>query len=218
MAAQLAAHSAELESQKHDLLLRLAKVAELRDDLTGKHAERVGWLAAQLGSEIGLPPETVDLLMHAAPLHDLGKIATPDAILNKPGALTLIERDLMRQHTVIGAQLLSGSSHRLLQEAERIARSHHERWDGKGYPQGLEGDEIPIMARLVAVADAYDCITHTRSYREAFSPERAVHIIMTDAGSHFDPVVARALTGLAQRGELPSDWPSPSVTLAERIA
>lgn len=218
MAAQLAAHSAELESQKHDLLLRLAKVAELRDDLTGRHAERVGWLAAQLGSEIGLPPETVDLLMHAAPLHDLGKIATPDAILNKPGSLTLIERDLMRQHTVIGAQLLSGSSHRLLQEAERIARSHHERWDGRGYPQCLQGDEIPIMARIVAVADAYDCITHTRSYREAFSPERAVQIIVTDAGSHFDPVVARALAELAQRGELPSDWPSPSVTLAERIA
>ncbi len=218
MAAQLAAHSAELESQKHDLLLRLAKVAELRDDLTGKHAERVGWLAAQLGAEIGLPTETVDLLLHAAPLHDLGKIATPDAILNKPGALTLIERDLMRQHTVIGAQLLSGSSHRLLQEAERIARSHHERWDGRGYPQCLQGDEIPIMARIVAVADAYDCITHTRSYREAFSPERAVQIILTDAGSHFDPVVARALSELAHRGELPSDWPAPSVTLAERIA
>ncbi|MEJ2206564.1 MAG: diguanylate cyclase [Gemmatimonadota bacterium] len=202
MAAQVAARSAELESQKHDLLLRLARVAELRDDLTGKHAERVGWLAGRLAAEIGLPDETVELITHAGPLHDLGKIATPDAILNKPDALTHIERDLMRQHTVDGAQLLSGSGHRLLQEAERIARSHHERWDGKGYPQGLRGDEIPISARIVAVADAYDCITHTRSYREALSPERAVEIIKEDSGSHFDPVVAAALVKLAERDQL----------------
>jgi putative two-component system response regulator len=218
MAAQVAARSAELESQKQDLLLRLARVAELSDDLTGKHAERVGWLAGRLAAEIGLPDETVELITLAAPLHDLGKIATPDAILNKPDALTHIERDLMRQHTVNGAQLLSGSSHRLLQEAERIALSHHERWDGKGYPQGLRKDEIPIGARIVAVADAYDCITHTRSYREALSPERAVQIITQDAGSHFDPVIAEALVKLAERDGLEPQLPQPAAPLLAKIA
>jgi putative two-component system response regulator len=205
MAARVAARSAELESQKRDLLLRLARVAELRDDLTGKHAERVGWLSGKLAAKMGLPPETVELITHSAPLHDLGKIATPDAILNKPDALTNIERDLIRRHTEIGARLLSGSNHRLLQEAERIARSHHERWDGGGYPDGLKGEEIPISARIVAVADAFDCITHTRSYREARSPERALEIITGDAGFHFDPTVAEALAMLVHEGVLAPD-------------
>jgi putative two-component system response regulator len=218
MEAQVAARSAELESQKRDLLLRLARVAELRDDLTGKHTERVGWLSGRIAAEMGLPAETVELIMNAAPLHDLGKISTPDAILNKPDALTHIEQELIRRHTEIGARLLSGSNHRLLQEAERIARSHHERWDGSGYPDGLIGQEIPISARIVAAADAYDCITHARSYREAFTSERAVKIITGDAGSHFDPAVAEVLAMLADGRELEPDQRPPLLRPIHAIA
>jgi putative two-component system response regulator len=205
MEARVEARTAEMESAHRDVLHRLARASELRDDLTGRHAERVGHLAASLGSELGLPEEEVSIIRLAGPLHDLGKIAIPDAILNKPGGLTATEREMMERHTVIGARLLSGSRHPLLQEAERIARSHHEHWDGTGYPDGLTRDTIPISARLVAVADVFDSVTHTRPYREASSLERALSIIGEGKGSHFDPDLVDALRAIARRNELSVD-------------
>jgi len=205
MEARVEARTAELESAHRDVLHRLARVSELRDDLTGRHAERVGLLAASLGAELGLPEEEVSIVRLAGPLHDLGKIAIPDAILNKPGSLTVTEREVVERHTVIGARLLSGSRRPLLQEAERIARSHHEHWDGTGYPDRISRTEIPISARLVAVADVFDSITHTRPYREASSLERALSIIGEGKGSHFDPDIVDGMRSLARRGELSID-------------
>lgn len=205
MEARVQARTAEVESAHRDVLYRLARAAEIRDDLTGHHAERVGLLAARLGAELGVPSARISIIRLAAPLHDLGKIAIPDAILNKPSGLTTIERQVMERHTEIGAQLLSGSRHPLLQEAEQIARSHHEHWDGGGYPHRIRGEEIPLSARLVAVADVFDSVTHTRPYREASSLERALSIISDGKGSHFDPDVARALRALARRDELEID-------------
>jgi putative two-component system response regulator len=187
------------------VLHRLARASELRDDLTGRHAERVGLLASTLSSELGMGEEDASIIRLAAPLHDIGKIAIPDSILNKPGGLTATEREVMQRHTVIGARLLSGSRHPLLQEAERIARSHHEHWDGSGYPDGTVRTEIPLSARLVAVADVFDSVTHTRPYREASSFERALSIVGDGKGSHFDPDVVDAMRAIARRGELAID-------------
>ena len=203
--AQAEARRAEMESTQGDLLIRLARAAELRDDLTGHHAERVGRLAGALARELGMSTEEVAVVEAAAPLHDLGKIAIPDALLNKPGPLTATEREMMQHHTEIGARLLSGSRHEVIRVAERIARSHHERWDGDGYPEGLTGEEIPRAARIVAVADVFDCVTHARPYREANTPERGLAIVTEDGGAHFDPEIVRALNALARRGELEVD-------------
>jgi putative two-component system response regulator len=210
MEARVQARKAELQSSQRDLLIRLARTAELRDDLTGHHAERVGNLAASLAAEMGLPRDMVAIIGQVAPLHDLGKIAVPDAILHKPGALTATERQIMERHTRIGALLLSGSRHPLLQEAERIALSHHEWWNGEGYPQGLEGREIPLSARIVAVADVFDSVSHTRPYREASSRERALSIVLEGQGEQFDPDVVHALRALDRRNELATEG-DPSV-------
>ncbi|HZD05389.1 MAG TPA: HD domain-containing phosphohydrolase, partial [Longimicrobiales bacterium] len=216
MEARIEARTAEMESAHLDVLHRLARASELRDDLTGHHAERVGHLAAALGAEIGLTEDEVSVIRLAGPLHDLGKIAIPDAILNKPSSLTVTERQVMERHTEIGARLLSGSRHPLLQEAERIARSHHEHWNGQGYPHGIRGDEIPISARLVAVADVFDSVTHTRPYREASSLERALSIIAEGKGRHFDPEVVHALRTLARSGHLEID-PDEAIVAAPDV-
>ncbi|HEX9886671.1 MAG TPA: HD domain-containing phosphohydrolase, partial [Longimicrobiales bacterium] len=203
--ARVHARGAELESAHRDVLLRLARAAEFRDDLTGRHAERVGYFAALLGRELGLDEDQVAILGQAAPLHDVGKIAIPDAILNKPGRLTATERSLMERHCEIGGSLLRGSRHPLIQEAEIIARNHHEWWDGSGYPKRLVGPNIPRSARIVAVADVFDTITHLRPYRVASTLDGALSIIKDGRGTHFEPDVAHALDDLARRGVVVSD-------------
>ena len=199
---RLEASSARLKDAYGELLLRLAWAAEYRDDETGRHAERVGLLCGLLADEMGLDEEFVGRIEMAAPLHDLGKIAVPDSLLRKTEALTPTERQIMTQHCVVGADLLAGSRHPLVQEAERIARSHHERWDGEGYPEGLEGEEIPLSARITAVADAFDSLTDTRPYRPAVSKDEAMELILEDRGHHFDPDVVDALVRLEETGGL----------------
>jgi putative two-component system response regulator len=183
-----------------EVLERLAAAAEYRDDDTGQHTHRVGTLAADLAKVLGLPAEQVDLVRRAAPLHDVGKIAIPDSILLKPGRLTPEEYTVMQAHALVGARILSGGRSPLVQMAERIARSHHERWDGTGYPDRLAGEQIPLEARIVAVADVYDALTSDRPYRPAWPRERVLAEIAQGAGTHFDPRVARAFLDLA--GEL----------------
>jgi putative two-component system response regulator len=182
--------SGELEGAHLDTLKRLAVAAEFRDDDTGRHTERVATIAALLGRAAGMGEEEVELLRRAAPLHDLGKIGIPDAILRKQGALTPTEWEVMKTHTTAGARILGGGRSRVMRLAETIALSHHERWDGSGYPEALTGDAIPLAARVVAVADVFDALTSDRVYRKAWAAQEVRVHLQADAGAHFDPALA----------------------------
>jgi putative nucleotidyltransferase with HDIG domain len=189
------------ELAQFDMLGRLLVAAEYRDDNTHEHTQRVGELAAGLARELGLGDRMVALVRQAAPLHDLGKIAVPDSILLKPGRLTEEEFEVVKTHAVLGARVLAGSASEVVQVAERIARSHHERWDGGGYPEGLSGEAIPVEARLVALADVFDVLVHERPYKESWTVEAAVEEIRSAAGTQFAPDVVGAFERLG-----PSAW------------
>jgi PAS domain S-box-containing protein/putative nucleotidyltransferase with HDIG domain len=182
----------ELEEAQVEMLARLAAAAEFHDDDTGQHTRRVGDLSVAIASRLGLPGSEIELLRIAAPLHDIGKIATPDAVLSKPTVLTAEEFEEMKAHTTIGAQMLAGSAFALLEMAEQIALTHHERWDGSGYPAGLAGRAIPLAGRIVAVADVFDALTHARPYKPAWSVGDAIDDMTSEAGRHFDPEVLEA--------------------------
>jgi putative two-component system response regulator len=179
----------ELEASRLEVLERLATAAEFRDDETGRHTQRVGELAARLARAHGLPPARVHLIRLAAPLHDVGKIAVPDDVLRKPGRLTPDEFAVMQTHTVRGSEMLGGGGSDLVALASRIALSHHERWDGSGYPNGVAGDAIPLEARIVAVADVMDALSHDRPYRAAWPLSEVLAEIRRGRGTHFDPAV-----------------------------
>lgn len=181
--------TADLEGAHLDTLDRLAVAAEFRDDDTGKHTERVAAISAILGRAAGLDAEEVELLRRAAPLHDLGKIGIPDAILRKPASLTPDEWEVMKTHTTAGARILAGGKSRILRLAEEIALSHHEHWDGGGYPQARSGEAIPLAARVVAVADVFDALTSDRVYRRAWAADDVLAHIRSHAGAHFDPAM-----------------------------
>jgi putative two-component system response regulator len=196
------ARTAQLEQSQVEMLIRLARAAEYRDDDAGEHIWRVAHLSAHLARQLGLEESRVELLMRAARLHDVGKVAIPDSILLKPSQLNQDEFDLIKRHTVVGAELLSGSQSPLLKIAETIALTHHERWDGTGYPRGLKGEAIPLEGRILAVADSFDALTHNRSYRPAQSLEQAVAEISSQSGKQFDPKVVKAFLELHQEGGL----------------
>ncbi|MFC5600747.1 tetratricopeptide repeat protein [Deinococcus cellulosilyticus] len=182
----------ELEQAQVEIVTRLAIAAESRDDVTGAHTWRVGRNAAMLAQEIGLPREEVEIIRLAARLHDVGKIGIPDSILMKHGVLTPEEYEHMKTHTIIGGRILSGGKSRLLQLAQEIAVSHHERWDGRGYPFGLLGETIPLSGRIVAVADVFDALTHRRPYKQAWSLKNALEELERHSGTHFDPRIVQA--------------------------
>ncbi len=192
-----------LERSQLEMLVRLARAAEYRDDESGEHVWRVARGCALLADALDEPSERVELLMRAARLHDVGKIVIPDGILLKPGRLTPAEYEVVKSHTTVGHELLSGSHSPLMQLAAELALTHHERWDGKGYPQGLKGEEIPLAARVLAVIDAFDALTHDRIHARAISPAEAVAEIQGHAGSQFDPAVVEGFMGLFARGEIP---------------
>lgn len=194
--------TAALLAARLEVLARLAVATELRDDDTGEHTRRVGSLAGKLASKLGQPAERVDVIERVAPLHDIGKIAIPDHVLKKPGPLTTAEWEIMKTHTVTGASILGGGEHALIRTAERIALTHHERWDGGGYPQRLRGTDIPIEGRIVAVADFYDALTHDRVYRPALDTPTVVEMLAQGAGSQFDPTVVEALIDLSAMREI----------------
>ena len=183
----------ELRSSRQETVERLARAIEMHDAETGAHVQRMASTAALLAGLLGLEREQVLLLRAAAPMHDVGKIATPDQILRKPGSLDAAERAAMEQHTVVGHELLDGSESDLLQMGAKIALNHHERFDGKGYPHGLAGEDIPIEARIVAVADVFDALLSDRVYRPAMTVAEAAGIVYEGRGSQFDPAVADAL-------------------------
>jgi putative two-component system response regulator len=184
-----------------EILFRLALAAEYRDDVTGQHAERVGILSAMIAVALDLHEDIVSLIRRAAPLHDVGKIGIPDAILMKPSLLTPAEFAMIKTHVDIGADMLSGGSFELLRMAETIAQYHHEMWDGHGY-KGLVGDEIPLVGRIVTVADVYDVITSDRPYKRALGLEEALERIEDGRGNHFDPTLVDAFQQVVRTGRI----------------
>jgi putative two-component system response regulator len=194
---RVAERTQELEETRLEVLYRLARAAEFRDDESGKHTLRVGRLAGRLAQVLNLPAETQELISRAAPLHDIGKIGIPDSVLLKEGRLKPAERTLIETHTTIGAEILSGSRFPLLQLAEEIALSHHERWDGTGYPRRLAGADIPLAGRIVAVADVFDALTHDRPYKRAWTVRETLTEIESCSGTQFDPSIVEALMRVA---------------------
>jgi len=182
----------ELEIAQAETVQRLSMAVEFRDEDTGAHIERIGRFSVLLAEQIGMEPDFCERLRHAAPLHDVGKVAIPDAILLKPGPLTPEERAIVETHAEEGHRLVRGSSSSILDMAATIALSHQEKWDGTGYPRGLTGEAIPIEGRIVAVADVFDALTSDRVYRKAFSVEDAVQMMREQRARHFDPVLLDA--------------------------
>ncbi|MGO9321543.1 MAG: HD-GYP domain-containing protein [Solirubrobacteraceae bacterium] len=190
---KVAERTYELDDARAETLQLLAVAVEYRDDDTFQHTERVGVLAAEIGARLGLRAEQVRRLREAAPLHDVGKIAIPDSILLKRGNLNAEEHRVMEAHAALGARLLARSSSPVLQMAAVIAATHHEWWNGTGYPSGLAGERIPIVGRVVAVADVFDALTHERPYKRAWPVGQAIARIERASGSQFDPRVVAAL-------------------------
>ncbi|MNB97957.1 Cyclic di-GMP phosphodiesterase response regulator RpfG [compost metagenome] len=200
-------------------VMAMAALAEMRDPETGNHIQRTKLYIKELATRLGrtekyadvLSPEHISLIVTSAPLHDIGKVGIPDHILLKPGKLTDEEYEVMKTHTtqgrdaVLRAERLMNSTETFLRFAKEIVYSHHEKWDGTGYPQGLTGDAIPLSARLMAVADVYDALTSKRVYKEAMSHEQAVDIIVGDAGRHFDPEIVEIFVKCSQKFQEISD-------------
>lgn len=182
----------ELRETRLDIIHRLARAAEFRDEDTGVHIIRMSKLCARLGREMGMDDYHCELLLNASPLHDIGKLGIPDSVLLKPAKLNPQEWEIMKSHTLIGAELLGGSSSELMKMAELIALTHHERWDGKGYPRGLKGEEIPLIGRITAVCDVFDALLSKRPYKEAWKLEDAIEEIRKSSGTQFDPRVVDA--------------------------
>ncbi len=192
--AKQALFKAQVESME-----RMAVVAELRDDSTGAHSYRVGRLASLLAKEAGCDEETIFMVDIAARLHDIGKVGIPDGILLKAARLNAAEREVMKTHTTIGAEVLANSNIAHMQTAEEIARHHHEWWDGTGYPHGLSGEDIPQSARITALADVFDALTHTRPYKQAWTLDSTLTEIMALRGRQFDPHLTDKFLGLVAR-------------------
>lgn len=184
----VAERTQELNRSHQKIVRLLAKAAEFRDNETGAHVLRMSYTASMLAKRLGWDEKQCELLFYASPMHDVGKIGISDTILLKPGRLTPEERFIMEQHAEIGARILEEHhDNELLQMAYRIALSHHEKWDGTGYPRGLKGEEIPIEGRIAAIADVFDALTSTRPYKRAWPIEDAVNFLKEQSGKHFDP-------------------------------
>ncbi|MDA0657353.1 MAG: HD domain-containing protein [Planctomycetota bacterium] len=227
--AQVRRRTRELEASRQEAILCLARAAEYRDDDTGKHVIRVGRYAGILCRKLGISERVATLVEQAAQLHDMGKIGIPDAILLKPGRLEAHEFDIMknhcpigrkiiqpltdrewktlRQHTHMAATILGIPSSPIMKMAAVIAQTHHEKWDGSGYPLGLQGEEIPLEGRIVALADVYDALSSERPYKKAFTQEKCCEIIREGSGKHFDPRIADAFfASLGQISQVQSEF------------
>lgn len=175
-----------------ETIQKLSKASEHRDEFTGSHIKRMSRYSEAVARSMGLNDNTVEAILYASSMHDLGKIGMPDHILMKPTKLDPDEWEIMKSHTVLGAKLLEGSDAEFVKVGESIARHHHEKWDGSGYPDSLKGDEIPIAGRIAAIADVFDALTSVRPYKKPFSLEKAFDIIREGKGNHFDPDVVDA--------------------------
>lgn len=188
--------TAELRETQLEVIRRLGRAAEFRDDDTGLHITRMSRFCARLAEAAGMEEADVELLLQAAPMHDIGKIGIPDGILLKPGKLDPDEFELMKTHTTIGAELLSGSNSALMQLAQEIALNHHEKWNGRGYPRGLSGEDIPFVSRIVSICDVFDALTSSRPYKEAWPAQEAFDFVTEQAGVSFDPHLVELFIGI----------------------
>ena len=190
--AELKKRNQQLRRSQLDALHRLALAAEFRDNETGTHVMRMSHYAHCIGRRIGLSDAEATMLLHCAPMHDIGKVGIPDRILLKPGKLEAAEWHTMQQHTLIGAQILADSRSPYIEASRLIALTHHERWDGTGYPHGLRGEQIAVFGRITMVADVFDALTSVRPYKHAWPVKRAVETIQEGEGSQFDPRIVSA--------------------------
>ncbi len=187
LASEVRKATFEIVQRERETVVRLSKAAEYRDPETGAHILRMAHYSEQIAKGLGLTQAEQELLLEAAPMHDIGKVGIADHILLKPGRLTPDEFEIMKQHAIFGYEILKGSSSRVLQAGAEIARAHHEKYDGSGYPNNLAGNDIPIYSRIVAVADVFDALTSERPYKKAWTLERAAEHIKASSGTHFDP-------------------------------
>jgi putative two-component system response regulator len=183
----------ELLETRLEIIRRLGRAAEYRDNETGMHVMRMSHIARLLSLRIGMSEAEAELVLQAAPMHDIGKIGIPDSILLKPGKLDPHEWEIMKRHTVIGAEILGDHPSELMRTARTVALRHHERWDGTGYPDGLAGESIPLVARVVALADVFDALLSVRPYKSAWTVENTVAHLEREAGRHFDPRCVSAM-------------------------
>ncbi|MGZ9045629.1 MAG: DUF3369 domain-containing protein [Telluria sp.] len=198
----------EITDTQAELILRLGDVVESRSNEAGNHVRRMSQVCHLLAQVSGLPEDETAVLMHAAPMHDIGKIATPDAVLLKPGALTPSEWEIMKLHPTVGLSILDGSTRPILKAAAVIAHQHHEKYDGSGYPQGLKGEAIHKYARIVAVADVFDALSHKRCYKEAWPMDQVVGHLREVAGRHLDPqYVELLIQNIDKAQEINANWP-----------
>src|SRR3954468_7845211 len=206
----------DLRRSQLEIVFRLGRVVESRDPATGRHITRMSRLSARLAEAAGMPPEECEAGLHAAPMHDIGKVGVPDSILHKAGPLEPGEWETMRRHTTIGAEILTGSRSPVVRMAEVVALTYHERWDGSGYPRGLAGEETPLVGRICGVADVFDALVSSRPYKPAWPIDEALAELERRAGTLFDPLLVELLRGL--HDELPAiiagDAPLPDAALA----
>ena len=181
----------ELNDTRLEVIRRLAQAAECRDEDTGLHIIRMSKYCEKLARGLKLDDQKCDLILNASPLHDIGKIGIPDSILLKPGKLTPEEFEVMKTHTTIGARLLSGSNSLFMQLAETIALTHHEKWDGTGYPRKIKGDDIPLVGQICSICDVFDALTSKRPYKKAWTTKEAIDEIFRQEGKHFNPLLVK---------------------------
>lgn len=192
LAEEVKKATAEILERERETIVRLSKAADSRDPETGAHILRMSHFSRLIAMQMGLPEADQEMLLEAAPMHDIGKVGIPDNILLKPGRLDVAEFEIMKRHAMLGYEILNGSHSAMLQAAAQIALAHHEKFDGSGYPNGLKGEDIPVFARICAVADVFDALTSERPYKKAWEDERAIALLREGAGSHFDPVCVEA--------------------------
>lgn len=188
-----------IKSTSLDTIFRLSRAAEFRDEDTGAHILRMSNYSAAIARKMGLNETTIESILYAAPMHDIGKISTPDRILLKPGKLDADEWEIMKQHTTNGKMILEGPNKGFIKLGEVIALTHHEKWDGSGYPKGLKGSQIPLIGRIVTIADVFDALTTKRPYKKPFSLEKSYNIIMESRGKQFDPDVVDAFFAIKDK-------------------
>ncbi|MBW1682204.1 MAG: response regulator [Deltaproteobacteria bacterium] len=220
--AQLKAAFEKIRGASLETIYRLSRAAEYKDEDTGAHILRMSNYSSVVARKMGLNGRVVDSILYAAPMHDVGKIGTPDRILLKPGKLTMAECETMKQHAATGGKILEGADPGFMRLAEVVALTHHEKWDGSGYPNGLKGKKIPLAGRIVAIGDVFDALTSKRPYKEAFSLEKSYEIIRQSRGTHFDPDVVDAFFSaedeiVAIKDRYPDEKESLFVRIAGRL-
>ena len=197
----------ELKRAQLETILRLSVAGEFRDDDTGEHVRRISQSSTTLARQMGCAEREVELIQRASPMHDIGKIGIPDSILLKPGPLTVAERRIVQTHPLIGADILGEPQNELIAMAREVALTHHEKWDGSGYPDRLSGEAIPLCGRIVGLADVLDALICRRVYKDAFPRERALQIIAAEEGRHFDPAAVTAFFEVQEEVLGPYDLP-----------